>query len=198
MIISFFFVLFLAVELGTRFSLAKLSVPFFFLSWALLLALHEVGHAFAAGLLGWKVEKISIGLGREIGSFQIGEALVELRLLPLAGFVIPRPRNLSRPRLKYFLIFAAGPGIELLLVGLLVLTCGSEELLTRSDSVSIIAVQSCCIAALWGAFFNLIPFPHQSEEGTSWSDGLGMILCWKLTDEWFEEHRKGNSSLDAS
>lgn len=191
-ILSFFFVLFLALELASRFTVAKLSVPFFFLSWALLLAIHELGHAAAAKLLGWKVEMISIGLGRTIASFALKGCQVEVRILPLAGFVVPRPRSLHFPRFKYFLIFAAGPGVELLLVALLVLAFGFDDLLVRSESISLIAVQSFCVAALWGALCNLIPFPHRSEEGTSWSDGLGMILCWRLPDEWFEERKKGS------
>lgn len=192
-ILSFFFLLFLVLELASRFTVAKLSVPFFFLSWTLLLVIHELGHAAAAKLLGWKVEAISIGLGRQIATFSLRSCRVDLRLIPLAGFVVPRPRNLICPRLKYFLIFAAGPGIELLLVGLLVLGFGSAELLSRTESVALIAVQSFCVAALWGALFNLVPFPHRSEEGTSWSDGLGMILCWRLPDEWFAERQNPSS-----
>jgi len=43
------------------------------------------------------------------------------------------------------------------------------------------------VAALFGAIFNLIPFPHRTAEGTAWSDGLGMILCWRIPDEEFRK-----------
>lgn len=190
-ILSFFFFVFLALELVQQFTIEKLSVPFFLLSYAVLLVIHELGHAIAARAVGWKVEKISIGFGPVLLGLSLGNCAIEFRFVPLSGYVLPKPRNLIAPRLKNFLIYAAGPGIELLLVLLLAILIGFEELTTRSKDVGLIAAQSFCLAALWGALFNLIPFPHRTTNGTSWSDGLGMILCWKLPDEWFLDRIKG-------
>ena len=58
-------------------------------------------------------------------------------------------------------------------------------MLRRSPEVGMIAAQSFCVAALFGAILNLIPFPHQTAQGSAWSDGLGMILCWRIPDEEF-------------
>ncbi|MDF1859765.1 MAG: M50 family metallopeptidase [Verrucomicrobiales bacterium] len=186
-IISLFFGVFLVMELAKDFTPAKWSVPFFLLSWIALLFLHELGHALMARFLGWRVERICIGLGQVRSTSRILGMPIEFRTIPLSGYVLPRPADLIAPRLKQCLIFSAGPGIELLLVGLCVLIFGTEALLQRTNEVPIIAVQSFCVAALFGALLNLIPFPVETKEGTAWSDGLGMILCWKLPDEWFAE-----------
>lgn len=115
-ILSFFFGLFLLLELAREFEVAKLSVPFFLIAWVFLLVLHEFGHALAARFLGWRVERISIGSGMVRYERSILGMPVEFRTLPLSGFVLPRPVDLTAPRLKQFLIYAAGPGIELLTV----------------------------------------------------------------------------------
>lgn len=185
-ILSFFFAALLVAELARNFEPAKLSVPFFLLSWALLLAVHELAHAAAAAAVGWRIDRISIGIGRVVVRLRLGDTAIEFRLIPLAGFVLPRPTDLVAPRAKQFLIFAAGPGSELLLVAIVVLLVGLDPLTRRTEAIPMIATQSFCVAALWGALFNLIPFPVRDREGSSWSDGLGMIRCWSLPDSWFE------------
>jgi Zn-dependent protease len=190
-ILSFFFALFIFLELAQDFSVAKLSVPFFLISWVILLVLHEFGHALMAKMLGWQILLVSIGHGVVRARLAVFDTPVEFRTLPLSGFVLPRPGNLVAPRLKQFLIYAAGPGIELVAVAIIVSLIGPDAMLSRSPEVWLIAAQSFCVAALFGAIFNLIPFPHQTAEGTAWSDGLGMIRCWRIPDEEFRKRMEG-------
>jgi Zn-dependent protease len=164
----------------------KFSIFFFLISWVLLLVIHEFGHALMARALGWEVDLIAIGFGGVRKRTRILGMPVQWRSIPIGGFVRPRPRDLHFPRLKDFLIYAAGPGIELLLVLALLLALGSETLLTRAGSLTVLAAQSFCVAALMGVFFTLVPLPYRNEDGSSsWSDGLGMLLCWRLPDEHF-------------
>lgn len=197
-IISFFFALFLVLELAREFTVAKLSVPFFLISWVALLILHEFGHALMARLLGWRVTLVSIGSGIVRARATVLGMPVEFRTIPLSGFVLPRPGNLVAPRLKQFLIFAAGPGIELFAVALLIFLIGPDAILRRTPDVGLIASQSFCVAALFGALFNLIPFPHRTAEGTAWSDGLGMLLCWGIPDDVFRRQMEGEKGDPAN
>lgn len=190
LIISFFFFLLIVLELVRDFTPQKWSAPFFLIAWIGLLVLHEFGHAAAAWALGWRVRLISIGTGKVRAVVTVRNVPIEFRTLPLSGFVIPQPTDLVSPRLKQFLIYAAGPGIELLTVAVIVAVLGWDGLLQRSENVGLIAVQSYCVAAVFGAGMNLIPFPHQTKDGTGWSDGLGMLLCWKIPDEVFAERIK--------
>lgn len=186
LILGFFFGLFLLMELARDFTPAKWSVPFFLLSYILLLWIHEMGHAIMARLVGWRVSLICIGSGKVRSQGRILGMPIEYRTIPLSGFVRPEPSDLIAPRLKEFLIYSAGPGVELLLVAGIAAALGPDTLLQRTEVIGGIAAQSFCVAALFGALLNLIPLPHQTEQGAAWSDGLGMILCWRLPDAWFQ------------
>ncbi|MEM8955221.1 MAG: M50 family metallopeptidase [Verrucomicrobiota bacterium] len=185
----FFLLTFLAlVTIGVidDFTPGKLAAPFFILSWAILLVVHELGHALMARALGWRVDLISLGFGKVRHTFRWWKMPVEIRTIPFSGFVIPRPLNLTLPKLKNCLIYAAGPGIEILLVLILLAILGTETMLTRTDSIPIIAAQAFSVAALTGALLNLIPISHNRSDDPANpspgnpSDGLGMILAWFL------------------
>ena len=185
---SFIFIGLFTAEIARDFQSIKLSLPFFLISWALLLVIHEFGHALMARAVGWRVDLISLGFGKIRSRLRILGMDVEIRTFPLSGFVRPRPLDLISPQLKNFLIYAAGPGVELLLVLIIAILLGPSTLLHRSDSILLIATQTFCLASFIGALFNLIPFPHRNDDGSqSMSDGLGMILCWTLPDSYYAE-----------
>jgi hypothetical protein len=162
--------------------LAGFFVPFF---WIPLLALHEAGHAVVARLCGWQVDRIVIGFGRTVRRFEIGGVPVLLKTYPISGYVLPRPLDLRAPRLKNTLIYAGGPGIEALLLGIITVSFGPETLLTLSDHIGIIAIQSLGVTILMGLAFTLIPHHTRSGGGKSWSDGMGILMSWRLPDEYF-------------
>ena len=189
-LIALTFVIFIAIEIVTDFSPQKLSAPFFLISWVILLVIHEFGHALMARAVGWHVELISLGFGALRAQRTILGIPVEIRTIPISGFILPRPADLIAPRLKEFLVYAAGPGVELLAVAVIALVIGPGDLTTLTDSIPTIAVQSFCVAALAGAILNLIPISFQSEHGRSASDGLGMILCWARPDAHYAAQLK--------
>ena len=67
----------------------QLSALLIVVFWIPLLVLHESGHALMAAALGWHVGQIVIGMGRTVKEFRVGTALVEIRLVPVEGFVVP-------------------------------------------------------------------------------------------------------------
>jgi hypothetical protein len=164
-----------AAEVVVNYTPSKLSALFFLLSWFLLLPLHEAGHAVVAALLGWHVGRVVIGMGHTVTWFHVGATLVEIRLIPIEGFVQPVPQNLQSPQLKSALIYLAGPGAELLLLIALWGVLGTDTLLTRSDSIGLLAVQSLCVAILSSAFFNLVPHYVNTQSGLVPNDGLGVL-----------------------
>jgi len=56
------------------------------LAFGVLIAVHELGHFFAAKAFGVKVEEFALGMGPTIFKKQGKETLYSLRLLPLGGF----------------------------------------------------------------------------------------------------------------
>ena len=147
--------LFLA-EMLSNYTPAKASMVLVVLFWVPLLVLHELAHALAARWVGWSVQEMVIGFGKELWRFRIGQTLVRIKLLPLEGYVLPNPTTIRDARLKQAFIYLAGPGIELLLVGVLWALEG-DQLLTHTADYGVIAVQSLALAALLGAGFNLLP-----------------------------------------
>lgn len=195
-LVSVAFAAMLLASLIEDFSIYHWSILFFILSWVALLVIHEFGHALMARLLGWKVDLVSIGAGKLLSKRKILGATVEFRSIPLSGFVLPRPRNLSFPRLKSFFIYAAGPGIEWLLVLLILGTLGSETLFQLQPQLALIAAQSFCAAAVFGIFINLVPLPMTSDTGqTACTDGLGMILCWTRPAEYYAKLTQDESGI---
>ncbi len=170
-------VCFLSVELAQDFSPVKLSVLFFFLFWCPLLVLHEVGHAVMAAALGWSVEQIVIGMGEPLKQFKLGAVDVEWRMLPIEGFVRCRPKNLELPRLKNALVYVAGPGIQIVFSGLILLLLGPERLLQRSNDIGLIAVQALAAASVVSGVINLIPYSETTTERKIVNDGLGILLA---------------------
>ena len=174
----------IGAELIQDFQPAKLGAIFVPLFWMPLVALHEAGHAIVAHLCGWRVRRVVIGFGRRVKTFRVGRTPVHLLQVPIQGYVLPLPRDLKSPRLKNTLIYAAGPGIEILLVLVVYLLLGHETMFSRTDSIPIIAAQSLCVSAAVGIVINLIPFP--TEQG-GWNDGMGILMSWRIPDEQFEQ-----------
>ncbi len=161
----------LAAEVLRELNSAKLGLLFFLLAWVPMLVVHELGHAVAARLMGWRVNELVIGYGRELTCFYFGSALVRLKAAPLEGYVLPSPVRLRSPRLESAFIYAAGPGIEILvLLGLYILADG--QLFTRTDEIGLVALQGTAAAIGLGLFFTLVPRPV----GHAMSDGLGIIV----------------------
>jgi hypothetical protein len=160
----------------------KLSIIFFVVLWVPMLILHELGHAIVARMVGWRVKEIVIGFGRTLWKWKIGETILKIKLAPIEGYVLPAPVDTSNVRLKSMAIYAAGPGIELLLLVLLLILFGWDTVFNNSDAVSLIALKTLAVVILVGAGFNLLPF---KTEGAV-SDGLGILSSPFMTNEAIE------------
>ena len=168
-----------ALEIIRDYQPAKLSALFCIVFWIPLLALHEFGHAACARLFGCHVYRVVIGYGRHFTTVHAWGTPVELRRFPVEGFVqFHSLANLAR--WKRALIYFAGPGIELALLGVVTLAVGIDTMLSPSTAVSILAAQSLAICVLLSAIINL--FPHRSSQLTNDNgcrtpnDGLGIVL----------------------
>lgn len=193
------FTVMILVAVFEEYSVQRLSVVLVLLFWVPMLVLHELGHAIAARLLGWQVREIVIGFGRDLWQWRSGETRIRVKLAPVEGYVLPAPRSAKHIRIKSMLIYAAGPGAELLLLGILLQIFGWDFIFSGSGDLGQVILQSLAIAILLGAGFNLLPF---STEGAV-SDGLGIISSPFMSDESIElrlltfELREIQATLDA-
>jgi len=94
-----------------------------------LIFIHELGHFLFAKWAGVKVEKFSLGFGKELFKFKMGDTEYALSMIPLGGFVqmagetiegkkideLKEDDFLSQGPLKRFLIVLAGPLMNIFL-----------------------------------------------------------------------------------
>ena len=73
---------------------------------------HELGHAVAARLLGWRVHQIVIGVGKSLWKRRWFGILFDLRTIPVAGATWIAPDDTRWYRFKRFLAIAAGPAVN--------------------------------------------------------------------------------------
>ena len=181
--IAFFVFGMFALDVARDYQPLKLSVLFMVLVWAPLVAIHEAGHALVAAVLGWRVCRVVIGMGRALLRFGVYGVPVEVRLFPAGGYVLPAPRDLRHARLKSALVYFAGPGAELLVLAVVIAVIGRDALFTRSDDPAIIFAQSVAVVVALGVGVNLVPL--SAPEG-GWTDGLGIVKSGFLPREHFE------------
>lgn len=165
------------IEIADNFSPAKSGAILFIFFWIPMLVLHELGHALVAKYFGWQLNEIVLGFGATITSFKALGTIVKVKKIPLEGFVSCEPGEMPYSNWKHALIYFAGPGIELIVVGLIGAYLGFDNLFKPSSSYSVIALQSCAYAALVGAVMNLIPMSIRHGENSSLSDGAGILAC---------------------
>lgn len=155
-----------------------------FVAWFALIVLHEVGHAVTASLLGWKVCRFVIGMGKPMLRFRAAGVPVQVCRYPVGGHVVPAPTSLRGARWKSSLIFLAGPAAELMVVAVLVFVFGAERLLGNPDDFVVLCAQAVAFAALLGVVLNLIPLTTRDGSAT---DGLGVLVSPMLPREVFQE-----------
>ena len=91
-----------------------MSYVFVFFALSALIALHEMGHLLAAKWAGIPVERFSIGFGRKLWGFRIGETEYRISIIPCGGYVllgIADENALEALPLRKRLLYAiGGPG----------------------------------------------------------------------------------------
>lgn len=171
----------------TSYEPVKASALFVVFFWVPLLFLHEFAHALMAWGCGWHVHRIVIGFGPPYWVFSLFGARTEFRRIPISGYIQPIPTHMRQPRLREFLIYAAGPGSELALALAVTLLWGPQNLLVPSNHYGVIALQSLVVAALSQGFFNLVPCFFLTPNQRIANDGMGMLICWRRSLSDYEE-----------
>ncbi|HQR31126.1 MAG TPA: RIP metalloprotease RseP [Blastocatellia bacterium] len=108
-------------------TLTHIIIPFAVLL-CVLVVIHEFGHFIVAKMLGIGVEVFSVGFGKRLWGFKLGDTDYRLSLIPLGGYVRFRGENLemlqgksdapadefnSQPKWKRFLVALAGPAFNI-------------------------------------------------------------------------------------
>lgn len=165
-----------SLDLATDFEPKKLGAIVFILAWIPLTFLHELGHAMVSKLVGWQVKEFVVGYGKIIKEFHYKETKVELRMMPIGGYILPKYTERNWSRWKSALVYFAGPGIELMVFFVIYALIGFEKFLNPSSEWLDLVLQGTALSALTGAVLNLIPHSAITAEGETPNDGLGILL----------------------
>jgi tetratricopeptide (TPR) repeat protein len=97
-------------------------VGFFFLNLLLLdvcllllILPHELGHALAAKLVGFRVFNVFVGVGKTFYKTRLLGFRLEIKRTPSGGATIAAPTNSKAVRSKYFLYVFAGPFVSVVI-----------------------------------------------------------------------------------
>jgi tetratricopeptide (TPR) repeat protein len=134
---------------------------------------HELGHALAAHLLGLRVFSITCGVGPRVYERTVAGVRLRINAYPFGGFTLSTPRDPRLWRLKSFLVVAAGPAVNgILLVVVLVFV---TDLRIESILEGLRPGLAFLGASLFLLILNLVPMTVESAAGLNLNDGLSLL-----------------------
>lgn len=138
------------------------------------ITIHELGHAFAALVVGSRVKEISIGQGEPFATFCIGGCRIHLRPILLGGGLCSTiPRKERYFRMRMFVVLIAGVLAEV--VALIVLR-------SMVDTGSLVAgsfVRAFALVTLLSLVLNLRPSVKNGQP----TDGKQILDLFSMLDE---------------
>lgn len=165
-----------AADVMTEYHPMKLSALFFFLAWAPLTVIHELGHAVVAKAVGWEVREFVIGYGKVLKEFDLHGTKVQFRMFPFSGYVLPHHEEGCWSRARGAMVYFAGSGVELFVFVLVYLFLGVGRFTEPSEDHMRIMMQGIGLGAATGAVLNLLPHSAMTDKGVVPNDGLGILI----------------------
>jgi len=177
--------------------LGRLLTTFFLIDVFLILTIvpHELGHAVAGRLLGWRVFAVVIGLGKQVFKFRLFGIIFSFHWLPVAGITRLAPIDARWFRVKRFFVFLAGPAVNAAIAAIIFLIWRDSWRDFGFMGLSR-AARLCFWANLWVMMFNL--WPHQSKSLNMATDGKQLLKTFSKKPEDIEELRAARFALEAA
>ncbi len=164
------------------------SIISFIIALSVVVAIHELGHLFAAKLFGIGVSRFSIGFGKRLFGIRIGETDYCVSMIPLGGYVrlagddsldklVSEPKHLNaHPIWQRIIVYLAGPLANLILAMLILfaVNVGGYDELRFDPAIGAIEEDSAASEAglTVGDYFVSI----NGEEVKSWNDVSRLII----------------------
>jgi len=169
---------------------------FFLVDLFLVLSIvpHELGHAIAGRLLGWRVFAIVIGVGKQVFKFRLFGIIFSFRWLPICGITQLAPMDTRWFRLKRFFVYLAGPAINASIAAAILLIWWDSW--RDSGFWGLPRPARICIwANLWIMAANLWPF--QSKILNRPSDGKQLLKTFSKGQKDAEELQAARFAIEA-
>jgi len=158
----------------------SLNIFIFYAALSLSILPHELGHAFTAKYLGWRVFRIFIGYGKTVFKMKLFGFDTEFHAIPMGGRVVETPRETNHYRSQRFALVIAGPLANVLLLLVLFITGGRTTIDFAVISKHLAPFQMFFIANVLIVVENLWPRFHQTPLGKLPSDGKQLLQLLKV------------------
>jgi hypothetical protein len=166
----------IAVLLGTATeTLAGVNLALAIAFMVVVVPIHECAHALAAKLLGLSLFRVVLGCGRLLLEFRLGVP-VEVRAVPLSGFVLVGHRTRRFLRLRAFLVALAGPLSNGAMLWLAFAFAPPGEIV-EGFGERLMPVGAFAAANALVLFENLLPLKARTSLGSIPRDGLAMLAA---------------------
>ncbi len=166
-------------------------LAYFLILFVLIIPVHELGHAVAGGLVGFRIMSIVVGSGPPLGAFRGLGVNFQINLLPLGGMTLGFARRAHGwMRLRQWIFTAGGPAANVLIYVVLKRLFGP----TASDAEHH-PIVATAIVVNWSILVaNLIPF--RMSEGMR-SDGYGLFTIPFWSGKQVEEAQMVHAGVRA-
>lgn len=168
---------------------AALLINIFFLYVFMLSTVipHELGHAIAGSLLGYRIFRVIIGYGQVLFSRKFLGWEWEVRPFPIGGVAVIATHSPRFYRLRQFLMQLAGPLVNIIFIVLLFWILPQGRSLSSYSSQGVTPVLDFFLANAVLLAMNLWPRKITTAAGVTENDGLALLTipfcAWKKIEE---------------
>jgi len=142
-------------------------------------AFHELGHAVAAKLVGWRNFLIEVGNGRVVYEFRLWGSRWQFRAVPVAsGCAYVGTLETPWYRLKHSVIFSGGPLANALLIVVALALSPAEDVLNGTVFDHFSPTKMLLLVNAVMLIWSLWPREFRTQYGKGHSDGLGLWKAW--------------------
>ncbi len=149
---------------------------------------HELGHAIVGRICGFRVPRVTVGVGALVVERQVGRTSIEIRALPVSGVTYGTTQSTRALRLRLWLFAAAGPATTgaVTLLAWKLLQGGTAMWVARTLSVFVLAGVIMLVSSL-------LPLRIQGQA----SDGRQLLTIPFLSAAQFEATAVPSHLVDA-
>ncbi len=157
----------------------SLNISFWMAAFLASTILHELGHAVAGTLAGFRIFRLEIGMGLTISEFKWAGFRWRFQTIPFGGRVYGVPKKLDGYRLNRSLFILGGPAVNLILALISCIFLWLDEVLksTRLDGfepIKVLVLSNCVLLT-----FSLWPHRFNSAQGKIANDALLLWQTWR-------------------
>ncbi len=157
------------------------------------LVVHELAHAAVGRLVGLRVRRVQIGIGRPQWRRRIGGAVVLICTLPVNGVTLLVPRDGRVGRWRYLAAIAAGPAVHVAVIAALWPTVGAPGGPLVAFHRHVDPMTALMLANVLLAFTNLNPV----SRGANQTDGRKLLTMPFAPSRVFDENAAAARGMDA-